>query len=270
MTPLPPLGLWIDCPPQRVLRPEYWDRLAELGVTTAALMIDRMTAAWDPFWSATELEAAAQLAIERDLELVLTTWPSPRLADIDAMCDEMAALLLCGAVAWEIDTEGLWRGKHVRGFHSLQEAGQYLIDRMRRIAVPADVRLELTTHPGHKEAGAHAMLTPHVDRFMVQAYSVRLRLGKHVSWSHRHGPGSMQRTALKKAATIPEVPKVGVGLAAWSQAGWPGRTVDEAMGTALEAALEHDPCEVRMWSSKWVMKDATVAGFLAKHWGICS
>jgi len=265
---LPPLGLWIDCPPRRVQKPEYFDQLQRLGVTTAAIMVERNAPRWDPFWSMAELEAVGQLAIERDMEIVLTTWPVPRKGELDRMCSDMIGMLMCGAVAWEVDCEGLWKKGHVRDFRSLAEAGDYLSSLMRRITSRVDVRTELTTHPGHAESGPKAKLAPTLDRFLCQAYSVRHRPGgKEIGWGNKYGPGRMQEAALTRAELIPDEPMVGAGLAAWDQQ-WPGHTVAEAMFAALESALRFDPCEIRYWSSKWVMRDATVATFLAEHWGV--
>jgi hypothetical protein len=256
-----------------VLTPEYWAQLKALGVTVVAIMVERNEPRWDPYWRRSQLEAAAFFAIQNDMELVLTTWPAPQKDAIDQMCSAMIKLLSVGVVAWEIDVEGLWKRSKVRDFASLEEAELYLLSLMGRIAPLRDVRIELTTHTGHRECGPHARMTPQVDRFLPQAYSVRHRGQAEIDWDDKLGPGNCQRWALTRARRIPDVdkdcPKLCVGLAAYDQQ-WPGRPVSEAMAAALDAALTFSPHEVRYWSSKWVMKRPEVASFLAKRWGNAS
>jgi len=239
-----------------------------IGVTVAAVMVETSRLKWDPYFDADEVEAMGQLAIERDMELVLTTWPAPQVKVIDAMLDDMRGFLMSGAVAWEVDVEGQWKAKHVRGFDSLAAAEHYLYLQMRKMALPSDVRLELTTHTGHRECGPRARLTPRVDRFLPQLYSCRHRPGgKLVAWNDgRLGPGRLQR---HYGARLPEHGKLCVGLPAWDQQ-WPGHEVEEAMQLALDAAIELDPVEIRYWSSKhlWRRRNAQIAGFIAQRWGV--
>ena len=89
---------------------------------------------------------------------------------------------------------------------------------------------------------------------MVQVYSVRHRDSGLIGWSHRHGPGRMQRAGLARALDVPGVadgrPLLGAGLAIWDQM-WPGHEPGEALELAFDAAV--DVCEARLWSSKWIV-----------------
>lgn len=254
----PHLGLWLDDPPKVVLREVYFDQLVALGVRVVAVMIDTSRRGWDPKWSVGQLNELRQLALSRDIEVVLTCWPEPDPEDIDAMVKDLPRLLVAaGASALEIDTERNWRHDRVRnvrrqvGRSSLDLAGDHLVAGLSRVRAQLDVRLELTTFTSHTENGRSADVAPHMDRLVPQAYSVRERNGKLIPWSHSYGPGGMQRFTIDRTLLI-EGPKLSVGLAAYDQA-WPGHTAHEAMEIAWLAALAYDPMEIRFWSSKWVL-----------------
>lgn len=257
-TTLPPLELWIDCPRAQVERPDYWDALVELGVGGAAIMLDSAEAGWDPSYSPRQLEGVARLALDRDIELIATTWAEPHRERIDRVVVAMAELLRVGVAAWELDAEGLWEAEDVRGFGSAEEAAAYQVAAMRRVCDGLDVRLELTTHMGHVEAHRGADLVPLVDRVYYQPYSTRRDWrGELVPWTSRSAPGARQRADL--ARVMREVPglrdgrvALGVGQALWDQR-WPGHDVAEALDLALAAALEYRPVSIRGWSSKWIM-----------------
>jgi len=132
-----------------------------------------------------------------------------------------------------------------------------------------------TTLPGHAEGGSRADVTDRLDLLWLQCYStaVRRRRSKesdgkweswNVPWTHSYGPGRMQTMSLDRALLIPGIedgkPRVGVGLAGWSQ-DWPGHTPDEALSAAVTAARIHPvfhyarPQHVvyRIWSSKFFL-----------------
>lgn len=252
------LGLWIDDAPARVLGPGYADELVELGVRTAAIMVSAPGLGWRPTWTIGQVQRATLALVERDIEVVLTTWPSPRRAVIDECCAWLEAAVVWGATGLEVDLEGQWKAEARAGFAGLGEAAAYLLSRLRSITSGREVRLELTTHPWHAESSPRALVAPHVDRLLEQAYSIHRRPGGEVvAWDSRTlGPGHHQRWAADDARTVPGVaqgrPRLAMGLAAWSQV-WPGHDPDEALGLAYQAALEADPAEVRLWSSKWVL-----------------
>jgi hypothetical protein len=66
----------------------------------------------------------------------------------------------------------------------------------------------------------------------------------------------MQKLTMDKAKTVPGVgtpsgPRLSCGLAAYDQV-WPGKSGEAAMQAAWDAAMQHNPIEIRYWSSKWV------------------
>ena len=251
------LGLWIDDPPRTVAQPAYWDELRDIGVRCAAIMIDTAGAGWDLRYSDAQLDQVCRLALDRDIEVVLTTWPTPDQEDLRRVAEDMRRLLRLGTVGWEVDLEGQWKAGAVRGYASLAAAAAELADEMDRVRYDLDCRAEVTTHTGHHEHGAGARVALKADRFLSQAYSTRHDWRKlEVAWDSAMGPGRRQAAALAQARTIPGVssgrPRVCVGLACWDQK-WPAHTLEEALSVALEAALACDPPEVRYWSSKWLV-----------------
>jgi hypothetical protein len=128
-----------------------------------------------------------------------------------------------------------------------------------------------TSLPGHAEGGKNADVTNELDHIWLQCYSTRSRKRKNqageyedwdVPWEHSYGPGRMQTMSLDRLLALPGVetgrPRVGVGLAGWSQ-DWPGRNPADALIAALTAARIHPihrysllrQVQVRYWSSKF-------------------
>lgn len=255
------VGLWIDDPPRRVTTADYIDMLARLGVHTAAIMVTRQNGV--ATWNARQLAAAARMLQDRGIETVLTAWPTPDRGQIDTLCrtlGELAAVSQSGAL--EVDLEGNWMGNRRRGFASMQEAGRYLIERLRSLAEPLGARLELTSYPYHTEFSARAAVAPLVDAVVPQAYSVRRRGKEAIGWSDRFGPGRMQALALQRARAVN--PNVICGLAAYAQQ-WPGHTGEEAMGLAWQAVAAAGCETVRYWSSKWVLGSQARANGYARR-----
>jgi hypothetical protein len=206
-------------------------------------------------WTADQVYEAAYRMIHRDIEVVLTCAPAPSRQYLDDLFRFLESVVSCGACAIEGDKEGRWKGS-ARGFRTLREASDYYVENMRRIADPyitgSDIRLELTTHPGHPEHTQKALTSPRVDRFIGQWYSVRNRSQKGIEWHHKYGPGRMQQLGRQRWEKIPKAdgrPRLSVGLAAWSQS-WAGHTTEEAMQVAYDTACQADPVEIRWWSSK--------------------
>lgn len=245
-------GLWVDQGPYALRRPEWWDHVRTDGYTTLAVMADSPPIGLDERWTLDALAQVVGLARERDMEVVLTTWPDPREARIDDLVERAAKWCELGVAGVELDVEGQWRPTG-RRYTTL---ATHLVTGLRAVLDPADVRLEVTTHPGHRECSARACIAPHADRLVIQAYSVR-RIGDQVyDWtSTTRGPGRAQRHAIARAQRVPGVangrPRLAVGLAAWEQ-NWPGHTAEEAMRVAELAALEVEPIELRWWSSKHI------------------
>ena len=251
-------GVWVDDAPGRVIKPGYWDQLKAFGFSTGALMLDTTEPGWDPLFTPGQVRQIYDLAVARNIELVLTVWPVPRASVLDAMFDDLERHYLpIGPAALEVDCEGLWQPKYVGGFTDLRKASIHLVNRMDKVRRDHDVRTELTTFAGHPEAQAGCLVSRHVDRVLAQIYSTRNNWRKEaVEWDSRYGPGIRQTKELEKFRKIPAdedgtPPKICVGLAAWDQK-WPGHTIGDAMDLAFDAAMEWDPVEVRWWSAKHI------------------
>lgn len=247
-----PLGIWVDTTPDTALV-ELAD-LPGLGITTAAIMVESSRPAWDPSWTLDQVARACDRARSLDLEVVLTCWPSPRRTYLDAMAAWLERACALGVVAVEVDLEGQWKRDDLDGSLSFADAAALLLLRLRGLAGAHDLRLEVTTHTGHQESSPSALVVPHVDRVVAQAYSIRERPGGQlVSWDdQRLGPGHHQRWAAADARTAPGVGAgvdLCIGLPLWGQR-WPGHEPAEALDLAYQAALEEHPREVRYWSLK--------------------
>ena len=250
------IGLWVDDHWRTVLKDEYFNELKDLGISTIAIMINELRPGWFPEWGYRQIERACQMAIDRDIEVVLTTWPVPYRATLDVMARFMDEALSYGASGWEVDLEGNWKELTVRGGWSLEDASKYLVALMQIASMKHDIRLEVTTFPLHRENSSRALVAPHVDRILPQAYSVRHHSGRIIDWDDRYGPGQMQRMTLSRSRNVLGVVEgrvnLSCGLAAWDQK-WTLRTEQDAMQRAYDEAMKYDPVEIRYWSSKWVI-----------------
>ncbi len=271
----PKLGVWVDDSPTTVLREGWLANLAGLGFSTIAVMVQRSTsaksvAAWMPRWSAAQLTQLRQLAEPLALDIVLTTWPLPNKDQLAQLGAVMPALLeAAGAVGFEVDTEGNWDEGRLSGFADMREAAKALVATMQEAAKATQARLELTTYPYHPENSAQALVAPQMNRLFPQAYSVAERQGKAVAWDDRFGPDNMQKLSVHRAEAVPGVATtrvgLGLGLAAYDQE-FAAHTPAEALGAALDAALELRVPELRYWSSRWIVGSSAspaVLGFFA-------
>ncbi|MFH1833583.1 MAG: hypothetical protein ABH877_01045 [bacterium] len=266
----PPTGLWIDCPPHRVATSYYWDQLAALGVSTAAIMVETSDRGWTPCYGSHQIRLCCDLAIERDIEVVLTCWPEPDPVMLAAAMDALDHWAELGPVGLEVDLEGQWLATRLRGYPTMAAAAADLVAGLHAIRERRDVRIELTTPTGHGECGPHALVSPHVDRVIPQLYSTRRDWRQRlVEWTGPMGPGRRQREGLRRVMQIPGLgkdygPKLSIGLAGWDQK-WPGHTVVEALELAWDEAVAASPAEARFWSSKWIVgakSDARVLDWL--------
>lgn len=257
----PAHGLWIDDLPRVVMTNAYLDRFQALGFSVAAVMLETVTPGFDPKFKEDDLGRLGEMLRGRDIELVLTYWPEPRVAYMAQLAEKLPRFVRrSGAAAIEGDHESNWIGKKLVGYRSVQEASESLVLVHREIQKVLDVRTELTTFTFHAELGAGATVADDVDRVLGQGYSVRHRKdakGKpfDVPWDHQFGPGKMQTLTFDRALQIPKKggkPAISAGLAAYDQS-WPGHRPEEAMRIAYETALRYQPAEVRWWSSKWVI-----------------
>jgi hypothetical protein len=265
----PVRALWIDSPVASVTSPAFWRWYSGLGMQHAQLMCERMKAGLDFLYDADELRTVASLASDHDISIGLTVWMEPDLEYLAKVRDELPELLVAArAVSLEAELEVNWTPKRLRGFDSMDHAGDALVELMHDQSETLDVTHEGTSFTGHVENGKLADVSRYLRRYFPQAYSVRKRREKGVDveqeWDGRTGPGGMQRWTIDRALTIPRTergPVICAGLAAYDQK-WPGRTVHEAMQTAYDAALAYDPPEIRWWSSKNVLRDDAVEAFL--------
>lgn len=247
------LGIWVDDPVSDVKRAPFWNELKKHGISTAAIMLEGVGNGFDAKFSVSDLQKIGQLARERDIEIVLTCWPQPNKSYLSELEAELPKYLVaCGAAGLECDLESNWTNRQVVGFPNLDKAGDELVAILQRIRSKYDVRIEATTFTEHAENSSKADVAPHADRLLPQAYSVRNRSSGPILWESPYGPENMQIRTLDRALKVPGDQKLSCGLAAYDQI-WPGKTGEEAMQKAYEAALKYNPEEIRFWSSKWVI-----------------
>lgn len=204
------IGAWIDDPISVLKKPVYTSRLASMGINAGALMINRSNtrksdAPWVLRWrNLDDLKRVADNFETRGIERIATTWPRPSKAMIDRMCEDMTRIMaLIGAVAFEVDTEGNWKPKHLAGFRTMSEAAHYLAAAMRRAIVDAGLeavaRTELTTYTYHTENSAKAVLAPLLDFLLPQGYAVRHREHDVIEWDDSLGPRRHPKLAIARA-----------------------------------------------------------------------
>ena len=253
------LGLWGDNPRKEILTEEFFEILRdEMKFDLLAVMIDRHDK--DPTfqYKPKHVEQLLKLADPGSIEIVLTTWPYPDKKQIDKQCSQMRTLMKVGPVAgWEVDLEFNWKPHLVQGFHNLDEAGDYLVEKTKEIVQIQDARFEMTSFTQHVENSSRADVGPEADRLLVQAYSVNYRNNKMIGFNDMFGPGRMQKFTLDRTMTIPGIktekgPRLGVGLAAWRQR-FAGYNPSEAMRVALQTTLMYQPIDIRWWSSKHII-----------------
>lgn len=270
-------GVWVD-DTRMPKDPAVMDEMREHGIASIALMLEGQNEAWNPWWDREEIELVLKLAAERDMVVAITDWPRPTKKWIDDMFEYLHPWFADGLqlVATESDLEHNWGSDDLDGsFADLDAAGDYLVEKKMELVRLNGARFEVTTFTSHTENGRGADVAPHADRIFGQAYSVRNRNKKNpetgrydvpwaVPWSHTYGPGQMQKHTLDRSLQVPGIddgrPELGAGLAAYDQK-WPGRSPEEAMRVAYDAALLYNPPEVRWWSFKWLFgKKATGYG----------
>ena len=250
-------GIWIDDPVRDVLKGEFWDKMVDHGLSTGAIMLEGLGDGFNPSYGVETLQKIKSLALPRDIEIVLTTWPEPNQKYMKDFEDKIEPLLSAvGAAGLEFDLEGNWLPIKVSGYANLDKAGDAFVEMFQRVSARLDVRTECTTYPFHTENAKTADVAPHCDRLLPQAYSVSERSGKDVAWDSAYGPGKMQKLTLDRAKQVRGVgttagPLISCGLAAYEQR-FAGHTPEEAMDVAYKAACVYEPVEVRWWSSKHV------------------
>jgi hypothetical protein len=254
------LGVWCDCLAKNVLKKKYFRKLKSLNIKTLALMINESNTIEEniPFkvrWKKSELKKAANLAEEFDINLVYTVWPRPD----KNLIDEIFIFLKNNAdlrklKAIEMDAEGNWDVKFLKGFKDMLSASNYL-NRMLDDFCKNKIRKDLTTFPAHKENCNQAQLSKYMDCLFPQAYSVRNRKNHLVSISHRLGPGNLQNWALSRTELVPNFQNkiLGCGLSIYDQYGFEGLSPEEALYLAARTAVVLGATELKFWSSKYLL-----------------
>jgi len=263
------IGAWGDDAAGAMAREAYADELVDLGISEVALMMNRanISTAADPWdlrfrdlgeegWEDDVIAEIAGVYLARNIRLILTAWPQPSKDQIDEMCEAMVPLLrVCRAVAFEVDTEGNWVLKFLRGFASMDEAAAYLVARMEWALEQAglpDAETESTTFGHHAELGRHPTVTQRVDRACVQGYSTSPRSSGPVAWDSYLGPGGHQAWIIDRARRA-GAREIVMGLAAYKQSGFRGHTADEAMQVAWDRTVTLGIRRVRYWSTKHIL-----------------
>lgn len=250
---MPKLGIWLDDPVTDIKKKPYWRELQRHGFDVAAIMLEGVGNGFDPKYSVADLDKIRSLASEVNINIVLTCWPQPDKKYLDEFKDDIAKYVVAAkAVGLEADLESNWVSSKVSGFPNLKAASEYLVAIFDDLRKETGVRIEVTTFTGHAENSSRATVADNADRLLPQAYSVRNRSSGPIAWMDLYGPGEMQEFTLKKALEVPGEQELACGLAAYDQV-WPGKTGEEAMQAAYEAALKFNPVEIRLWSSKWVV-----------------
>lgn len=246
------IGVWLDDGPRQALQPHYLRRLRALPISEVAVFLDSMLSPASR-WTPQQLDRLREAL--PDCELVATLWGRSTREWVESLPSRLTeAMCALGTRTVEVDLEGDWRRRRLRGYPSMQHAGEALVETLReRCGVQT---LEVTTFPAHVEARSSAVVTPLADRLVLQVYSVR-HLGSipdPIAWDDpRYGPGAYQRTALARAAATHPAVEVVAGLAAYDQR-WPSRTPEEAMRAALEGAQAAGCQHARYWSAKWLAR----------------
>lgn len=257
---LPDLEVWVDDAQVKILKPEYWDVVKDLGFKSAAFMVDTSTRGWDTSWTAKKYEKVGKLAADRGIKLITTIWPEPNKLYFNGALKDIANFLnAAGSHILESDMEFNWKPERSTFKTWIEANDEFLkfIDKVKQ-QVP-NLQTELTTFTSHAENGKAAKAAPHMDRLVVQAYGIRRRPnGDLIPWGHVYSAGKMQTYTLDRTILVPGVqngkPRVSVGVPAWDQE-WPGHTEKEAMQLARDACLNYPHVQVeslRYWSSKWI------------------
>ena len=254
------LGAWVD-DPFSAIDAAYARRFRALGLTEAGLMTNHMnatrsSASWKLRAPVATIAKAATALRAEGVSVILTCWPRPDVEQLATLERDMTALVDASqADAIEVDCEANWEPKFLRGFPTMETAAAALVATLRRVS--RGRRVELDTYTFHRENSDRALVAPHVDLLLPQAYSVNERADKAVAWDSELGPGRMQRVTMERARQTGASASAltAIGLAAYEQV-WPGRKPDEAMAVALRAARDLGVTRVRYWSSRWIWSNA--------------
>lgn len=267
--------LYVDEPKFVVLTNDWFDRLEEDDIDAISIMIDQSDSIWKSAYNENDIERLLLLADKRAVEVIVSYWPFPNINWMNSAFADLDRLCAVGPInAVEADVEFNINAKYVRGYESCErrdEHGKRIVsalemwaeDYIRRVDElqnKYDVRKEIDTFTSHTENGRCAIITPHMDRIYVQAYSVSYRPDGHgghndIPYEHIYGPGNMQKMSLDRTMLIPAVRdgsvQVGYAHAIFGQ-NFVNHDPYDTMMCAAKAALNHEtnPVWIRSWSSK--------------------
>jgi len=244
--------LWVDDPIKVVLKDNYIKQLRDLDFSTISIMSNYSVRPYSLIWDIKNIEKLVNNCIKNDIETSVTLWVKPNINRIDNLINNyIKQLYETGISAIEFDLEHLWKEKHLYGYNNLGQAARDLNWKLEEAReVYHDIRIDVTTHPWHKEATEDCSMTLFADRLYLQAYGLSEIRGKTTPWEK--GPGYMQHFAINKADWLPEHVKLCLGLPTWNQV-WRQHTPYEALKKAYDTCLHNNIPIVRYWSSKFVV-----------------
>ncbi|MBV7569639.1 hypothetical protein [Pseudomonas sp. PDM27] len=203
---------------------------------------------------------------EKNMYVIATVYLPPTKAAVDALLDPdsgpVPALIVKGIDAVELDLEGNWKRHPPCGYASHIAAFQDFKDRVK--SIKQDMPVGITTHTSHIDDIEIPLAA--ADFVSLQAYS-KCPASNCKAFDDYTGPGKFQIYSISKMKNL-KGPIV-LGLAAYSQT-WPGHTLDEAMGLALNATTEIMASDTRVlgysyWSTSTIIKTIEPYEFLMKE-----
>lgn len=270
------LGVWVDVGGRNLARhgTRHAALLHELGFSDACVMINRLDAAQFGFSavSAATLRVFAALLVRGGTRLTLTSWLRPERTFIDDLVRLLPPLARdLGAQAIELDVEGAWRSRPVRGFANHGEAAGYLFDALRPAA--AGLELAVTCEVDPMTTARMRPVVERADLLVPQAYSVGGSDAAH-RIGGAYGPGGIQERAVAKVneAVRASGRPILIGLAAYHRGAWRGTSEPAVMRMELERALALRASAsirgVRYWSWKHIAGFDGAAGSPANRYGL--
>lgn len=242
-------GLYIDDTPRIALAPEYLERLDALALDEVSVMAERSGGGFDVKWSTRDLSRFRGSA-PPNLARILCVWPEPSTRWMAGFAQALPALLeALGARVVELDLEGAWKARHVQGYPSLAAAGRDLVETLK---IGGATSYRVSTFGSHLEAMDRGAVRGEA-AFVQQSYTIAKVRGEARDYDGRYGPERRpeEDLALTRKRGEPGV-ELGVALAAWAQADWPGEPA-EAMAEAYASALRGGARWVYWWSSKHIV-----------------
>jgi hypothetical protein len=239
-------GLYIDDAPRVALAPDYLERLDALVLDEVSIMAERSGGDFDVTWTARDL-ARFRGSAPPNLRRVLCVWPEPTKRWMTGFAQALPQMLdALETRVVELDLEGAWKARHVRGYASLAEAGADLVETLRGGGATS---YRVSTFGSHLEAMDRGAVRGEC-ALIQQSYTIAQVRGEARDYDGRYGPSRRPEEDLALTRQRGEAGvRLGVALAAWGQAGWPGEPAD-AMREAYASALRGGAEWVYWWSSK--------------------